>query len=204
MPSTLTWIIIVTLINGLLAFAGSIFFFISKKKLEKILILLVSFTTGALLGGALIHFIPEALEQLSLINTTLLTLTGFILFLFLEKFLYWHHCHDGQCNNHAFTYLLLYGDGIHYFIDGLIIAGSFLISIPFGIVTGLLVLVHELPQEISDLLVDVVHVEEIGATRLELLDRQSGVLQTVVAESEKVAGLDTVLRIRLGLLQLRG
>jgi len=150
MPSTLTWIILVTLINGLLAFAGALFLFISKRNLNKILIYLVAFTTGSLLGGAFFHFLPESIEKLSLTTTIILTVLGFILFLLLEKFLHWHHCHDGKCDKHPYTYLLLYGDGIHNFIDGLIIAGSFIISIPFGIVTSFLIIAHELPQEISD------------------------------------------------------
>lgn len=147
MPSILAWIIIVTVINGLLAFAGLIFF---NYKKNRHLILLISFTTGTLIGGAFFHFIPEAIE-LGLFKLTSLTIIGFILFLFLEKFLYWHHCHDGKCDEHPFTYLLLYGDAAHNFIDGLIIASSFLISFSFGIVTSLLILLHELPQEISDL-----------------------------------------------------
>lgn len=148
MPSTLTWIILATLINGLLAFVG--IFFLDLKNKKK-LILLVSFTTGALIGGAFFHFIPEALEELSLIKTGALVFAGFIAFLFLEKTLYWHHCHHGECEEHPFTYLLLYGDSVHNFIDGLVIASSFIISIPFGIVTSALVILHELPQEISDL-----------------------------------------------------
>ncbi len=150
MLSILTWIIIITVINGLLAFAGLIFFFNSYNN-NKILILLLSFTTGALIGGAFFHFIPESLEKLTIIQTTTITIIGFTSFLFLEKMLYWHHCHDGKCDEHPFTYLLLYGDAIHNFVDGLIIAASFLISIPFGFITSLLVLIHELPQEISDL-----------------------------------------------------
>jgi zinc and cadmium transporter len=150
MPSTLSWIIIVTLINGLLAFAGIFFYYIFRKNFDKILVLLVSFTTGTLLGGALIHFLPEALGELSLVKTTVLAIIGFIVFLLLETFLHWHHCHDGHCDQHTYPYLLLWGDGIHNFIDGLIIASSFIISIKFGIISSLLILIHELPQEISD------------------------------------------------------
>ena len=147
MVEVLSWIILATMINGLLAFSGAFLLDISKKNL----IFLVSLTTGALLGGAFFHFIPEALEKFSLTKITILVFAGFVLFLLLEKMLYWHHCHHGNCDEHPFTYLLLYGDGAHNFIDGLIIAGSFLISIPFGIITSLLVIVHELPQEIGDL-----------------------------------------------------
>jgi len=147
--STLTWIILVTLINGLLAFSGALFLTLSKKNLNKILIFLVSFTTGALLGGAFFHLIPEAIKQINITSTTIITIAGFVLFLFLEKTI-WHHCHHHHCEEHPFTYLLLYGDALHNFIDGLIIASSFIISIPFGIVTSFLVLAHELPQEIGD------------------------------------------------------
>lgn len=139
-----------TFINGLLAFAGVFTFFISKKNFEKILVFLVAFTTGTLLGGAFFHFLPEAFEKVSLPALILLTGTGFLLFFFLEKYVHWRHCHDGECKVHPVNYLILYGDSVHNFIDGLIIAGSFLISIPFGIISSLLVMAHELPQEIGD------------------------------------------------------
>jgi zinc and cadmium transporter len=148
--SILTWILLVTIINGLLAFAGGLLYLALGKNLNKILIFLVSFTTGALLGGAFFHFIPEAIEELNIFLTALLTIAGFAIFLILEKILHWHHCHNGKCDKHPFTFLLLWGDAIHNFIDGIIIAGSFLISIPFGIITSLLIMAHELPQEIGD------------------------------------------------------
>ncbi|MFH1358383.1 MAG: ZIP family metal transporter [archaeon] len=145
----LYWILLMTFINGLLAFAGGILYLVFGKNFNKIVIFLVAFTTGALLGGAFFHFIPEALGELFLIKTVLIIVLGFVLFLVLERILHWHHCHDGECK-HVFHYLLLYGDGVHNFIDGLIIASSFIISIPFGIVTSLLIMSHELPQEIGD------------------------------------------------------
>jgi len=148
--STLTWILLITIINGLLAFAGAILYFTLKQNLNKILIFLVAFTTGALLGGAFFHFLPEAFTQLNLLLVIILTFIGIILFYLVEKILHWHHCHDGKCKKHPFTFLILYGDAIHNFIDGLIIAGSFLISVPFGFFTSALILLHELPQEIGD------------------------------------------------------
>lgn len=146
----LQWILLMTLINGLLAFIGALFYFIFKKNLDKILIFLVAFTTGALLGGAFFHFIPEAIEELSILKITVMIIIGFVLFLFIEKLLHWHHCHNGVCKKHPFSYLILYGDGIHNFIDGIIIASSFIISIPLGIVTSVLIMIHEIPQEIGD------------------------------------------------------
>jgi len=142
-------ILLMTFINGLIAFSGAFSLFLSNKSLKKITIFFVSFSIGALLGGAFFHFIPEALGKLSVIKTVLLILAGILIFYIAEKILHWHHCHDGECE-HAYTYLMLYGDAIHNFLDGLIIAGSFFVSISFGIITSLLIMSHELPQEIAD------------------------------------------------------
>jgi zinc and cadmium transporter len=150
MISVFEWIIFATFLNGLIAFAGAFLIYVPEKKLEKFLIFFVSFETGALIGGAFFHFIPEALEKISLINTAYLVLLGFVIFLFLEKVLYWHHCHKENCHEHPFTYLLLYGDAVHNFIDGLLIAGAFVVSIHVGIITSILIIAHELPQEIGD------------------------------------------------------
>jgi len=148
--STLQWILLMTIINGALAFAGAISFLINEKKFQKILIVLVAFTTGALLGGAFFHLLPESFEKINTFLLTLLFILGFFIFMLIEKLLHWRHCHDGKCEIHPVNYLILYGDAIHNFIDGLIIASSFIISIPFGVVTSLLVMAHELPQEIGD------------------------------------------------------
>ena len=140
-----------TLANGLVAFAGAFTLFMTKKDLEKILLLLVSFSIGGLLGGALFHLIPEALETVSIPTTFLIGFLGILTFYIIEKFLHWHHCHKNEkCDEHPYTRLILYGDGLHNFIDGLIIASAFIISIPFGILTSLLIISHELPQEIGD------------------------------------------------------
>ncbi len=146
----LYWILLMTFLNGTLGLAGAFSFLISKKVLNKILIFLVSFSIGALLGGAIFHLLPESTEQLGIGLTGLLTITGFILFLLIETVLHWHHCHDGECKVHPFSQLILFGDGIHNFIDGIIIASSFLVSVPFGIITSILIMSHELPQEIGD------------------------------------------------------
>ena len=147
---TLIYIIIATLLNGLLGLAGAITLLITKKQLKNINVLLVGFAAGALIGGALFHFIPESIEEIKLLGTLGLILFGICFFYVLEKVLHWHHCHDGECDVHPFTYLTLYGDSIHNFIDGLIIAGAFIINIPFGFLTTFLIILHELPQEIAD------------------------------------------------------
>ena len=147
--NTLLWIILMTFLNGLVALVGIFSFIISKKNLDKVLLVLVSLSIGSLLGGAIFHFIPESIEKLSYLMTFSIVVTGILIFFLMETLLHWHHCHDGRCE-HPFTSLILYGDALHNFIDGLIIAGSFIISIPFGILTSILIISHELPQELGD------------------------------------------------------
>ena len=146
----LLWILVSTFIVSLLALIGIVSLAIKDKILNKILFILIGFSAGALMGGAFLHLLPEALEKADHIPMCLFVLIGFSLFFIIERFLKWHHCHKGICDVHTFTYMNLFGDGIHNFIDGMIIAASFLISIPFGIITTIAIMAHELPQEIGD------------------------------------------------------
>lgn len=150
--STLAAIFLATIINGLVAFAGAFSLVISPTIVKKMLILLVAFSAGALLGGAFLHLIPEALLELEINPVFGYALLGFGGFFLIERFLHWHHCHqeEGQCQIHPVSYLILFGDGIHNFIDGLVIASSFLVDFRFGIVTTLLIISHEFPQELGD------------------------------------------------------
>ncbi len=144
------WAIGASIVVSLISLVGIISFLFNEKRLNKILVLLIGFSAGGLIGGAFLHILPEALEQYQNNNVFLYLIIGFIFFLFLERYLYWRHCHEGVCDVHAFTYLNLIGDGIHNFTDGLLIGASFLVSIHFGIVTTLVIILHEIPQEIGD------------------------------------------------------
>lgn len=146
---TLLSVIIISLISLI----GVFTFAISAEKMKKVLIYLVSFAAGTLLGDAFIHLIPEAFSEIK--NTILLSLSilaGILAFFVMEKFLHWRHCHEVACEEHPhpFSYVLLVGDMMHNFIDGLIIAASYLVSIPVGVATTLAVVFHEIPQEIGD------------------------------------------------------
>ncbi len=146
---TLSSVIIVSLVSLIGVFALSV----SQEKLKKILIYLVSFAAGTLLGDAFIHLIPEAYGSFG--NIALIPiyiLSGILIFFVLEKFVHWRHCHEIACDNHPhpITYTILAGDTVHNFIDGLIIAASYLVSIPIGIATTAAVVFHEIPQEIGD------------------------------------------------------
>ncbi|MCW8965286.1 MAG: ZIP family metal transporter [Candidatus Pacearchaeota archaeon] len=145
------WILLMTFVNGLIALTGAVTLFFSKKFMSKAILILVSFAIGGLLGGAIFHFLPEAIEELSFVYVGVLMFVGIGIFYGSEKFFHWRHCHKGgQCDVHPVTNLILIGDSIHNFIDGVVIASSFLISIPFGVVSSLLIMAHELPQELGD------------------------------------------------------
>jgi len=150
MIQPLVYSIIATLIVSSIALMGIIGLVLRKKLLNKILLILVGFSAGALMGGAFLHLLPEALEESNYSLVILSLLTGFSLFFVIEKFLKWHHCHKGECNIHTFTYMSLVGDSIHNFIDGVIIAAGFIAGIPIGIAATIAVIAHEIPQELGD------------------------------------------------------
>ncbi len=178
------YILISTFLISLIAFIGAVILFLKEEFLDKILLILVSFSAGALIGSAFLHLIPEAIEKAgaedpAILKIFLFLLFGFCAFFILENSIKWHHHHakehpeiypdqsdspqvvsgkqldnriNGKAYNEAahFSYLILISDCVHNFIDGLIIAGSFIISIPLGFVTVLAVALHEIPQEIGD------------------------------------------------------
>lgn len=135
---------------SLLSFIGILFLGLNDSLLRRILIILVSFASGSLLGGAFVHLIPHSLEKLGSESVFWCIIIGIMIFFFMEKFLYWRHCHDGECPVHTFAYLNLLGDGIHNFIDGMIVAASFLADISLGLATTTATILHEIPQEIGD------------------------------------------------------
>ncbi len=154
--SVLGWIIGTTFMISLIAFVGALTLFLKEKFLNKILMVLVAFSAGALIGGAFLHLMPEAIievgvDEVSVLNIFLYLLLGFCIFFVLEQIIRWHHHHAAAHPQiMPFSYLILIGDGIHNLIDGLVMAASFMVSFPIGIVTVLAIALHEIPQEIGD------------------------------------------------------
>lgn len=141
------------LIVSLVSLIGVFSLSFKEEILKKYISLFVSLAVGALLGDAFIHLIPEAFENSSNpLSVSLLIILGILAFFIIEKFLHWHHHEDDTEKNHIHPAgkLILFTDGFHNLIDGIIIGVSFLISIPIGIATTLAVILHEIPQEIGD------------------------------------------------------
>lgn len=144
-------------IVSLISLVGVFTLALREVLVRKYVFLFISVAIGALLGDAFIHLIPEALEvSANAVLTSVLVIAGIFFFLILEKFLHWHHHGEDvdtaahQHGAHATGKLILLSDGVHNFLDGIIIAASFLISVPVGIATTVAVLLHEIPQEIGD------------------------------------------------------
>lgn len=148
--SVLAYILITSLLISSGSLVGILLLAARKKLTEKVLLCLISLSAGTLMGGAFLHLMPEALEQMSASRLFSLILASFILFFLIEKILHWRHCHKDVCEVHTFGYLNLIGDSVHNFIDGLIIAATFLIDIRLGLATTLAIAFHEIPQEIGD------------------------------------------------------
>ena len=151
----LSMILLSVLATSLLSFIGVVFLAFSKKNIDVLLPYLISFAVGGLLGDAFIHLLPETFSlhmQRMPLGTSLTVLASILLFFIVEKILLWHQCPPGNYCDRLKTHMLLslISDGVHNMIDGIVIASSFLISIPLGISTTIAVALHELPQEISD------------------------------------------------------
>jgi zinc and cadmium transporter len=148
----LTWIVAGGLLMSALALVGGVTLLLDARTQERLVRPLVAFAAGALLGGALLHMIPEAARRDGGgIAAYLWVLAGFSAFLALEQFLHWHHCHRASADcRRPLTYLILLGDGLHNLLGGLAVGAAFLADIRLGITTWLAAAAHEIPQELGD------------------------------------------------------
>ncbi|HIG65276.1 MAG TPA: ZIP family metal transporter [Methyloprofundus sp.] len=161
-------IIIFTALGGVLSvLAASVFLLLSDTVRAKVLPHGVSFATGALLAVAFWGLIPHAIEEVGVAEVQSLSgsiMLGLLMFFILEKLLIWRHCHSGSCevhgemDDHSHAHgahksagtMIIIGDSIHNFVDGVLIAAAFLTDVQLGIVTSLAVAAHEIPQEVGD------------------------------------------------------
>ena len=207
--NTLFWIILSTLVSGVLSvLAAGVFLALPKKQREGVLPHLVSFATGALLGAALLALIPHAVlgagsDRVHEVGIALIA--GIALFFILEKFLLWRHCHDDHCDEHTVSdehhhqarkkasgSLVLVGDALHNLLDGVLIAAAFLTDVHLGIVTALAIMAHEIPQEVGNFAV-LLHsgVSRGRALGLNLLTSLTAVIGGVIG----YFALETAVRI---------
>ncbi|MDD5661791.1 MAG: ZIP family metal transporter [Candidatus Omnitrophica bacterium] len=146
----LGWILLSTFFISIISLIGVITLAIKDKLLHKIIFYLLGFSAGALIGGAFLHILPEAIERLNATVVFYYTILGIVLFFLMERYFHWRHCHEGHCSIHAFTYLNIAGDAVHNFFDGIMIAVSFTVSFSMGLATTAAIILHEIPQELGD------------------------------------------------------
>lgn len=150
--SILAYILIFTFIGSIISLIGGVILLINEKFAIRISHFLASFAAGALLGTAFFDLLPEASENAGEVNIFLFTFVGMIIFFLLERvFHFFHHHNDPSKENYKpVNLLIVFGDGVHNFIDGMAIATAFLVDIKLGIISAIAVGAHEIPQEIGD------------------------------------------------------
>jgi len=165
--SLLVWIIIFCFIGGALSvLAASLFLIIPEKLRTHLVPYLVSFAIGALLGVAFLGLLPHAIASPHFIDVHTITMTvmlGILVFFLLEKTVLWRHSHPTESETHISDHLthpnraagtlVLIGDSLHNFVDGVLIAAAFLTDTHLGILTSVAVAAHEIPQEVGDFIV---------------------------------------------------
>jgi zinc and cadmium transporter len=150
--TTLLWILGSGVLMASIALIGAVTLVLKEKTFRLIILPLVAFSAGSLMGGAFLHMLPAAVEELGTeLSVYVWLLAGFSVFFILEQFLHWHHCHreSAACKSPA-TYLILLADTVHNFIGGLAVASAFLVDIRLGVATWLAAAAHEVPQELGD------------------------------------------------------
>ena len=184
---TITYGIISVFLVSFVSLVGVALLAIKAKKLKKILLYLVSLSVGALLGDVFIHLLPEAFKEYDATLVGMYALCGILFSFVIEKIIHYRHRHvhkhdrPHEKHPHAFAVMNLVGDAFHNFIDGILIAASYIVSIPVGVATTIAIILHEVPQEIGDFGV-LLHggFTKSRAIMLNLLTAFTAVLGTII------------------------
>lgn len=176
----LFYIVVFSILDGLAGILGAAFVIFRLSERRVFIKHLVSLAAGVMFAVAFFDLIPESIEAFEDIENALtLVLVGIVLMYILEKFLLWSHCHGEVCEVHRVAApMVMIGDTLHNFLDGVAVAAAFLINVPLGMLTALAVFVHEVPQEMGDV-----------GTLLHLgLTKKKAVLFNVISEVIGVIG----------------
>lgn len=152
-----TWLILFVAVTAgsVISLLGGLFLIYAKRGQRMLLRLAVPFAAGALLAAAFLDLLPEALDHGRPADIMKYTLSGLVVFFVLERTLNWfHHHHEETEHEHAIgrrnVSLIVIGDTVHNFIDGLAVGAAFLANPAIGLITTLAIAAHEIPKEIGD------------------------------------------------------
>jgi zinc and cadmium transporter len=160
---TLVWILAATVAGGVLSVIAAAAIALNAR--ASWVPVLISYAVGTLLGAVFLELLPQAFQRAdSLEGMGVTILAGILLFFVLEKLVLWRHCHVEQCEAHdpplaphhdhgRSGMMIMIGDTIHNFVDGVLIAAAFLADHQLGIVTAIAIIAHEIPQEVGDFVI---------------------------------------------------
>jgi zinc and cadmium transporter len=151
--SVLLWILVAGFLMSCIALVGSVTLLLKPATLDRLVLPLVAFSAGSLLGGAFFHMIPAAVGPgTDPAPVFAWVVVGFTVFLCLEQFLHWHHCRNKFNEHHPqpLSAMILIADGLHNLIGGLAVGGAFIADVRLGVAAWLVAAAHEVPQELGD------------------------------------------------------
>ncbi len=159
------YIVGLTILGGVLGVLAALLIINRLARNQERIMHLVSFAAGAMLSAAFFDLLPEAFSHsggAEQARVLLYAFGGLLLFYVIEQLLLVSHCHEGICDVHkARRSMVIIGDTVHNFLDGIAIAAALLISLPLGFITAIAVFFHEIPQEIGDFAV----LQQMGMSR---------------------------------------
>lgn len=193
---------------SLVSLVGVSLFLVRESLIRKMLLYIVSFSTGSLFGDVFFHILPEIAGDHAVFERAMLyVMLGILLSFVMEKIIHWHHCHilptqEVHCEHHHVGIMSLIGDGTHNFIDGMLIAASFLVSKEIGFATTIAVVLHEIPQEIGDFAI-LLHsgfsrMKAVIFNMLSALTALVGAVIVLVASASSPALINVLLPIAAG------
>ncbi|MGV0601943.1 ZIP family metal transporter [Mycolicibacterium elephantis] len=149
--SVLGWIVVSGLAMSALALVGGVALLLPQPVFLRVVLPMVALAAGTLVGGALFHMLPESIEVLgNQLSVYVWLAAGMVSFHILEQFLHWHHCHRAVGDHQPIGYLILAADALHNLVGGVAVGSAFIVDIRLGILTWLVAVAHEIPQELGD------------------------------------------------------
>jgi zinc and cadmium transporter len=150
--SVLAWILVTGLVMSAIALDGGLLGLLGERRFQALLLPLVAFAAGSLIGGAFLHMLPEAIHHMaSPFQACAWLVVGMTTFFALEQFLHWHHCHRETAGcRQPVAVLILVADTLHNLVGGLAVGGAFVVDVRLGLLTWLAAAAHEVPQELAD------------------------------------------------------